>query len=127
MPDLNIKRIPFSGSATARLANLRARIVIKENNILCRLGFCLSLEEPGAPLPPDNLTGSPIDRFTLLGEHDKIFIALLITWMQEKGYEDINDDSLSECFIHHMNRGAEIISTRVKSMSDFTLLVSEAK
>ena len=124
MLDINIKRIPFSASATARLASLRSKIVIKENNILCRIGFTLSLEEAGMPLQPDSLDGSTIDRFTLLGEYDKVFIALLITWMQQKELE-ITDDNLSEYFVRHMNRGVDIISTRVKSMSDFESLTPE--
>lgn len=122
MLDLNIKRIPFSAGATARLANLRAKIVIKENNILCRMGFALSLEEPGTPMAPESLDGSPIDRYTLLGEHDKIFIALLITWMQERELE-ITDETLTQQFILHMNRGVELISTRIKSMADFQALI----
>ena len=125
MPELTIKRVPFTSQATARLANLRSRIIIKENNILCRMGFCLSLEEHGTPMLPETLDGSPIDRFTLLGEHDKAFIALLMTWMHKNGYENISSKDLTQCFIAHMNRGVEIISSRIKSMSDFAQLIPE--
>ena len=116
MYDLNMKRIPFSEEALSRLQNLRSRIIIKENNILCRIGFCLSLEEPGAPLYPEKLDGSPIDRYTLLGSHDKTFIALLVTWMNKNGFDEINSENLTQCFITHMDRGAQIISSRIKSM-----------
>ena len=123
MLDLNVKRIPFSTETLSRLQSLRARIIIKENNILCRIGFCLSLEEPGIPKQPEVLDGNPIDRYVLLGSHDKTFIALLLTWMHKNNYEEINSESLTKCFIAHMDRGAQIISSRVKSMTDFAQLV----
>ena len=126
MYDLSKKRIPFSEESISRLQTLRSRIIIKENNILCRIGFCLSLEEPGHPTFPENLDGSPIDRYTLLGAHEKTFIALLVTWMQKNGYDNITSENLTECFIAHMDRGAQIVSSRIKSMTDFAQLVPGA-
>lgn len=123
MYDLSMKRIPFSEESLSRLQSLRSRIIIKENNILCRIGFCLSLEEPGHPSYPEALDGGPIDRYTLLGAHEKTFIALLVTWMLKNGYEKITSENLTDCFIAHMDRGAQIISSRVKSMTDFAQLV----
>lgn len=123
MLELTTKRIPFSSEATNRLAQLRSKIVIKENNILCRMGFCLSLEESGIPLAPDNLNGSPIDRYVLLGEHDKTYLALLVAWMKKNGMEDFNAKEFTDWFIAHMNRGAELISARIKNMGDFVNLL----
>ncbi len=123
MLELTTKRIPFSTEATARLSHLRSRIIIKENNILCRIGFCLSLEESGIPLKPENLNGNPIDRYVLLGEHDKTYLALLVAWMKKNNIEDYSAQIFTDYFIAHMNRGAELVASRIKSMSDFVNLL----
>ena len=125
MIELTTKRIPFSSEATARLASLRSKIVIKENNILCRIGFCMSLEESGIPLPPSNSEGNPIDRYVLLGEHDKAYIALLIAWMKKQKFEKYTAQEFTDFFIAHMNRGAELVSSRIKCMADFSKIVPE--
>ena len=53
MPELSIQRIPFTVDADSQLRMLKARTGLTPN-ILCRLGFCLSLEEPGIPTDISN-------------------------------------------------------------------------
>ena len=69
MPELTLQRIPFTEEADSRLRLLKSRTGITPN-ILCRIGFCLSLEEPGIPslLPEDFKQGREINRYTLLGK-----------------------------------------------------------
>lgn len=48
-------------------------------NLLCRIGFCLSLGEPSAPNPDEYPEEDrEFNRYTLLGEYDPLFVALLI-------------------------------------------------
>jgi len=82
------------------------------------------LEEPGIPAPveEEDLQGRVINRFTLLGEHDSAFIALLIAWMQMNEIQDMSDHSVDTYFLTHIHRGVEIISARIKSVGDLDRL-----
>lgn len=126
MPRMTLQRIPFSKDADNQLRKLKGRTGITPN-VLCRLGFCLSLEEQGIPPPisEDNLEGRAINRFTLLGEHDETFIALLITWLQQNNIDDATDESVDAYFLAHIHRGAEILSARIKTLVDLDRLIPQ--
>ena len=117
--DLTIQRIPFSKDADNRMRTLKGHTGITPN-FLCRLGFCLSLEEPGIPESYIKLAdqGRDINRFTLLGEFDSAFVSLLKVWMKEKKLNASKSDEIDSYFIAHMNRGVELISSRIKTLSD---------
>lgn len=89
-------------------------------NILCRLGFCLSLEEQGVPTDPfhGDAIGREINRYTLLGEYDTVFTSLLRTWAHKSGYPANEDKDLNDALVAHMNRGAELLSARVRTLTD---------
>lgn len=116
MPELTLKRIPFTVTADQQLRTLKARTGMPAN-ILCRLGFCLSLEEPGMPpqLPEGFPVGREINRYTLLGEYDRLFMALLTTKLiQEK-------QTLSELdlfFLAHLERGIALIYSRYNGVEN---------
>lgn len=94
-------------------------------NLLCRIGFCLSLNEPRVP----NVDEYPeedreFNRYTLLGEHDALFVALL----NERCKKDGIDPSLVEQhFKAHMNRGVMLLQVRVRSIGDIADLVTEVQ
>ncbi len=117
MPELTLQRIPFTVEADNRLRTLKSRTGITPN-ILCRIGFCLSLEEQGLPpeLPNNFRVGREINRYTLLGKYDKFFAALLITRLTK---DRIPLTGIDDMFLAHINRGIEILSARVKSVGDF--------
>lgn len=117
MPELTLQRIPFTEDTDNRLRMLKGRTGITPN-ILCRIGFCLSLEEPGIPLDlPDNFkTGREINRYTLLGKYDIIFIALLKTRIMR---DQLPLTVIDDMFLAHINRGIEILSAKIKSVGDF--------
>jgi len=119
LPNVTIQRIPFSASVDNKLRQLKGRTGITPN-ILCRLGFCLSLEERGVPTDPfhGDAVGREINRYTLLGEYDTVFISLLKTWATMNGYQANEDKDLNEVLVAHMNRGAELLSARVRTLVD---------
>ena len=116
MSELTLQRIPITVETDSRLRLLKTRTGVYPN-ILCRLGFCLSLEEPGVPpeIAGDMKIGREINRYTLLGEHDTIFIALLKTRLAS---DQLQLGEINEMFLAHIYRGVEILSARVKSVGD---------
>lgn len=123
--DLGLQRIPFSVSVDSKMRTLRSRTGITPN-ILARLGFCLSLEEPGSPPDPfeSEKEGREINRGTLLGEHDFIYVALLRTWVHLNSFgSSVDQARFDELFVAHMNRGFELVSARIRSLSDLSNLL----
>lgn len=94
-------------------------------NLLFRLGFCLSLNEPTVPNPGDYPEEDrEFNRYTLLGEYDAMFIALLTEHCIEQG---VPLDEMPDIFRAHLNRGAILLQNRVRSIVDVTTLaLSEA-
>lgn len=123
--DLGIDRIPFNAIVDSRMRNLKAKTGITPN-ILARLGFCLSLEEPGIPADPflEEALGREINRNTLLGQHDLIYVCLLRSWVADNASgKAVSQKEFDDLFIAHMNRGFELISSRMRSLSDLRNIV----
>lgn len=116
MHELTLQRIPFTADIDNRLRTMKSRTGVTPN-IICRIGFCLSLEEPGIPnlLPDDIEIGREINRYTLVGKYDMLFVALMKTWLHKM---EIDSSKIDEFFIAHMNRGAELVASRVKNVGD---------
>ena len=58
-------------------------------NLICRMGFCLSLSEPGIPdvqLYSDT-QAREFNRYTLTGQYDLFFFALLRERLSEDGLD----------------------------------------
>jgi DNA sulfur modification protein DndE len=91
-------------------------------NILCRLGFCLSLAEPGEPISDSSeLSPREINRYTLLGEYDKLFVALFV----HRHPEAAADPNVSErLFVQHVHRGVTMLANRVKTIGSLAELAS---
>lgn len=118
---MSFNRIKLSKSATARLSMLKGRTGITPN-ILCRIGFCLSLRDPIIPKPEKyDEEGQEINRYTLMGEWDKFFIALMKERLLKDGL-DANIDLFPQLRAH-MNRGAINLYDRVKNLEDFQDLI----
>src|SRR5688500_15980428 len=88
MAILKLQRVRFSTEANNRLRMLKTRSGLN-NNISCRLGLCLSMEEPGDPRSDSSGPSKrKINRYTLLGEYDPLFVALLNTRHPSIGHDD---------------------------------------
>ena len=75
---MKAKRFKLSTAATDRLRLVKGRTGFKTDNIIPRIGFCLSLAEKNPPNPKDyDQDGKEFNRYTLLGEWDDIYVALL--------------------------------------------------
>lgn len=111
------------------MRTLRARTGITPN-VLARFGFCLSLEEPGEPANPfeDEKATREINRGTLLGEQDALYVALLRTWVsRRRPCEPCSQEQFNELFVAHMNRGFELLSARMRGLADLLNLVGRQK
>ncbi len=111
--DLDTRKVNFSPEADARLKRLKSKTSITPN-LLCRVGYCMSLEEPGVPVPEQYPTGQrDINRYTLTGPYDSILVALL----RQRLHEDGLDWSEAPTQFHaHMNRGVMLMNARVGSV-----------
>ena len=93
-------------------------------NILARFAICLSLKDPGIPNPDEfDERGSEIHSNVLFGEHEKMFMALMIKRLEH----DRLDPKL---YLHkqlraHLDRGTYALWPRINDLSDFYELVKE--
>ncbi len=119
-------RIYVGEEVDLRLRNLKARTGLTPN-LLCRLGFCLSLAEPGVPDP--KLYGDEhareFNRYTLTGQWDQFFFALL----RERLVRDERDpeSKLDVHFKAHLSRGVLLLYQRLKRLEDLATLITEAQ
>lgn len=118
---MKFHRLKFSQEASDALGRLKGWTGLTPN-ILARLGFCVSLNDPTVPNPDDYGSDSnrEIDRKVLLGDWDDLFVALL----KERCHEDgIKEDEYYDQFRAHMNRGAMFLYKRVRSINDIARLL----
>jgi DNA sulfur modification protein DndE len=120
---LGFRRIRLSEKATYRLRTFKSRTGLTPN-IACRLALSFSLSQQNIPKPElyDDRTGQIIDRYTFLGEHEDILLSLFILWCEE---HNIDSENYYNFMMAHINRGAEQIANRVKTISDLSILLGE--
>ena len=113
---MSFNRIRISKRATVRLSMLKGRTGLTPN-ILCRIGLCLSLSDPSIPDPQRyDENGQEFNRYTLTGELDTFFIALMKERLLQDGFDP--DKDLIPQFKAHLNRGAISLFDKVKHLGD---------
>lgn len=121
-----LNRVYVNEQVDQRLRTLRARTGLTPN-LLCRLGFCVSLAEPGIPDPQLYAHGQAreFNRYTLTGQWDTFFFALL----RERLVADSLDPEkeLETQFKAHLCRGVLLLYQRLKNLEDLATLVAEAQ
>lgn len=119
-------RIHVGEQVDLRLRNLKARTGLTPN-LLCRLGFCLSLTEPGIPDSQLYADGQAreFNRYTLTGQWDLFFFSLLRERLVLDGLDPEND--LEAQFKAHLCRGVLLLYQRLKSLEDLEVLLIEAE
>src|ERR1051325_4307977 len=101
-------RIYLNDDVDMRLRNLKARTGLAPN-LLCRIGFCLSLAEPSIPDPNLYSEGQAreFNRYTLTGQWDLLFFSLLRERLSQDGL-DLKAD-LEAQFKAHLSRGVTLL------------------
>jgi len=80
----------------------------------------MSLAEPGSIDPADYPEEDrEFNRYTLLGEYDALFIALL----KERHRNDRSGHSLEDLFRAHMNRGIMLLQRRMRDIDQIGDLI----
>ena len=117
---MKLTKLRLTKDASNRLRFLAGKTGLTPN-LLCRIGFCLSLGEPTVPNPEEySDEDREFNRYTLLGEYDPLFIALLKERCREDGAAT---DRLPDYFRAHMNRGVVLLQQRAKGIADLAQLV----
>ncbi len=114
-----LSEMHFSEEASSKLSRMKGRTGLTPN-ILARMGFCLSLENPTPPDPADyEGTGYiSIKRHVLTGAYDPLFVALI----KERCHQDQLDlEEAATQFKAHMNRGVLLLDKRLKSLDGLLL------
>jgi DNA sulfur modification protein DndE len=119
-------KITVGKETDQRLRNLKARTGLTPN-LICRLGFCLSLAEAGVPDAGLYADGNvrEFNRYTLTGQWDAFFFALLRERLDQDGLNLETD--LESQFKAHLNRGVSLLNQRLKNIADLASIVSEAQ
>ena len=118
---MKLTRLRVGEEASQRLSHLKGRTGLTPN-ILCRIGFCLSLTDPSVPDLADYMPDSDreIDRHTLTGPWDGLFVAML----RERCHRDgLGEELLADQFRAHINRGVLLLYKRVRDLNDLALLL----
>ncbi len=121
---MKLTKIRLTQEASNRLRILAGKTGLTPN-LLCRIGFCLSLAEQRVPNPAEyREEDREFNRYTLLGEYDPLFVALLTERCWHDGL-DLNN--LPDYFRAHVNRGIVLLHGRVKSISDMAALLPQSE
>lgn len=122
--DLN--RVRIDGSVSYKLQNL-GRATGMTPNYIARIGLTYSLGEQQPPsLDEYDTDGKEFNRYTLLGDQDSLYIALVKKRMLNEGYDP--DEELEDYFLAHLNRGIETLSGRISDLTDlYDLMPAELK
>jgi DNA sulfur modification protein DndE len=112
---VQLNKIKLTADSSERLKQLKAKTGLTPN-ILCRIGFCLSLKDNSVPDPekyPEE--DREFNRYTLLGEWDSLYVALLRQRLASDGLTDHTEEAY---FRAHLNRGIYSLSRIVRSVAD---------
>ena len=121
---MSFNRIYVGETIDQRLRLLKARTGLTPN-LICRLGFCLSLSEPGIPdigLYSDGQVRE-FNRYTLTGQWDLFFFSLLRERLLQDGLD--TEAELEPQFKAHLSRGVALLAQRIKSLNDLAPLVAD--
>ena len=116
---MRLNKIVLSSEASERLKQLKAKTGLTPN-ILSRIGFCMSLSEPAVPNPdlyPEE--DREFNRYTLLGEWDDLYVALLRQRLLADG---LPQEEIEDQFRAHLHRGVLSLGRVAKGLPDVARL-----
>ncbi len=116
-------RIKISKSATIRLRTLKGRTGLTPN-ILARIALCYSLNtQKITGLVKTDEEGQEFNRYTLTGEYDNYFMALVKERCIQDGLDP--EKEFMKQFKLHLNNGIMAIYSRIGDLSDLPNLLKE--
>jgi DNA sulfur modification protein DndE len=122
----DFNRVQLDSDVTDKLARLKQQTGLTPN-YLARIGLCYSLNEKRPPTAESyDRDGQTLNRYTLLGEHDALYMALVRKRMLNENRDP--EEELYDYFLTHLNRGVERLSGRVSGLGDlYSLIPGELK
>jgi len=123
MKNFDFKRIRLSKDGTSKLHKLKNKTGITPN-ISCRIALCMSLEEKNIPSLELYYSeeGQEINKHTFLGDISDELLSLFLFWCSENNVEF---EEYYKYLIANINRGIELLTNRVKNLSDFSILCED--
>ena len=118
---LQFSRIHTSQRSRGILSNLKIKTGLTPN-ILSRFGICLSLKDPSVPNPEEfDENGTEFLPLVLFGEHEKLFLALMIDRLHRDGLDP--EKELNKMLRAHLNRGIYSLTSRLQGLGGFNEMV----
>ena len=118
---MQFSRIHTSQRCRGILANLKIKTGLTPN-ILSRFGICLSLKDPSVPNPEEfDENGTEFLPLVLFGEHEKLFLALMIDRLHRDGLD--SEKYLNIMLRAHLNRGVYSLVSRVYGLSGINEMI----
>ena len=118
---MQFSRIHTSQRCRGILANLKIKTGLTPN-ILSRFGICLSLKDPSVPNPEEfDENGTEFLPLVLFGEHEKLFLALMIDRLHRDGLGP--EKYLNIMLRAHLNRGVYSLVSRVYGLSGINEMI----
>lgn len=107
------------------LATLKSRTGLTPN-ITGRFAICLSLNDPSTPNPDEfDERGSEIHPSVLFGEHEDIFMTLLLYRLNGEGLDP--EIYLNRMLRAHFNRGTIALFSRIRELADFEKMIRQER
>jgi DNA sulfur modification protein DndE len=120
---LKFSAVTTSSRVQKNLGIMKSRIGLTPN-ISLRFAFCISLKDPSIPNPDEyNQEGSKLEPAVLFGEHESIYMALMLNRLKKDGLDP--ELYLQKMTRAHLNRGAIALWPRINDLSDFYELVKD--
>lgn len=114
----------MSHRSQSHLSMLKSRTGLTPN-VMGRFAICLSLQDPSPPNPDEyDEKGSEIHPSVMFGEHEPLFMALLIKRLQRDKLDP--EKYLNPMIRAHFNRGTTALFPRIHKLSDIYTVISQA-
>ena len=122
---MQFNRVKLSARTVKLYGSLKYKTGLSAN-LLARFAMCLSLKDPSIPNPDEyDELGMEILPNVLFGEHEKMFMALMIQRLHHDGLDP--EIYLQRMMRAHVNRGVAALFPRINDLSDFYEIIKAEK
>lgn len=115
---MHYSKLKISIDATSKLRSLRQRVGLTPN-LICRYALMSSLEDgPLGNTPPPDQDGQEFNAYTLTGELNEMFLALIRFVEESEGSSPLTDEEVLSRLRGHIHRGVGGLAVRAKTPAD---------